>query len=115
MTVWLRTVLAIFAVYRLASLVSQEEGPYFGGWPDERQTGLFEGMRLHFGVYDYGPDGKPLTNGARGLACPLCTGVYWSALVTAALLRPTRLGDALLCWLGVSGAQSFLEKWTSDR
>jgi hypothetical protein len=64
---WLRVVLAIFFVYRLAYMFSSEEGPYLGLWKDERQTGVFEWLRMKWGVEDLGPDGKPEKNFARAL------------------------------------------------
>lgn len=110
-----RIFLAITATYRLASMLSKDEGPYLPFlYRSEQQIGVFEEIRFQLGVYDYGPDGKPATNLARGLSCPLCTGIYISALVSTLLYRPTKIGDLFLTWLGVSGAQVFLENLTSD-
>ena len=115
MTRAIRLVLAVFATYRLASMVSKDEGPYFPFlYKDDQQTGLFEWLRIRLGVYDYGPQGTPTTNIGRGLSCPLCTGVYISAAMGLLSLRPTLVGDLLLTWMGVSGAQVFLENLTSD-
>lgn len=114
MSKYIRLFLAVFAAYRLASMVSKDEGPYLPVWKDERQTGIFEALRTRLGVYDYGPDGLPATNLARGLSCPLCTGVYLSAFFVGLALRPTKLGDWFLAWMGISGAQVFLENLTSD-
>jgi hypothetical protein len=111
----LRLVLAVWATYRLASMLSKDEGPYLPFlYKDERQTGVFEKLRERLGVYDIGPDGKPETNLARGLSCPLCTGVYISACMVVLSRFPTRVGDLFLAWIGVSGAQVFLENLTSD-
>lgn len=114
MNSYLRFFLAIFATYRLASMVSKDEGPYIPIWPDAAQTGIFEQVRFRLGVYDYGPDGKPETNLARGISCPLCTGVYISFAILFCLFLPNKLGDVFLAWMGVSGAQVFLENLTSD-
>lgn len=114
MSKYFRLLLAVWATYRLASMLSKDEGPYIPLWPDERQTGIFEWIRIHAGVYDYGPDGKPATNFARGLSCPLCTGVYIAAAMLFLVFRPFRLGDYFLGWMGISGAQVFLENLTSD-
>lgn len=113
MTKALRVLLAVFAVYRLASLVSTEEGPSLGLIP--HGMGFFDWLRMKLGAYDVGPNGLPETNLGRGISCPLCTGVYISGLV-AALLEPPhkRPWDFFLTWLGVAGAQVFLENLTSD-
>ncbi len=114
MSKYIRLFLAIFSAYRLASMVSKDEGPYLPIWKDEKQTGIFEAIRIRLGVYDYGPDGKPETNLARGYSCPLCTGVYFSAFFVFLALYPNKLGDWFLAWMGISGAQVFLENLTSD-
>lgn len=110
----IRWVLAVFAAYRMARMVSSDEGPYLPLWQDARQTGIFEQIRFHAGVYDYGQDGNPETNLARGLSCPFCTGVYLAALVLLLVWRPTWLGDLFLGWMGISGVQAFLETKSSD-
>lgn len=114
----LRIALSVLAAYRLASLVSHDEGPYLPFlYKDERQTGVFEWLRVRLGVYDYGPDGKPETNLARGLQCPLCTGIYFSALLMLLVFLPhkvKRVTDVFLAWMAVAGGQVFLENLTSD-
>lgn len=100
----LRVFLTILATYRLASLVSSEEGPF----------SIFDKLRANLGGYDLGPNGEPVTNLGRGIICPLCTGVYIAAALTIAVLLPNWLTDVLLVWFGVSGAQTFLENLTSD-
>lgn len=94
-----RLLLAVFAVFRLARLIASEEGP----------GGILEALRVKAGAADYGADGQPTSNLARGITCPYCVGVYAAALVALAVVKPTRAGDALLTWLGVAGAQSALE------
>lgn len=110
----IRWLLAVFATYRVASMISHDEGPHVG-WPHSpNQQGFFEAIRTRLGVYDYGPDGLPETNLARGLSCPLCVGVYVAALVMLAVVWPSKVGDWFLGWLGIAGAQTFLENLTSD-
>jgi len=110
-----RLILAVWAAYRLASLVSSDEGPYLPFlYKDKNQTGIFEWLRIRLGAYDYGPDGKPESNLGRGISCPLCTGVYISALLLLTVFFPSRVTDYFLAWMGVSGAQVFLENLTSD-
>ena len=112
MTKALRILLAVFSVYRLASLISTEEGPSLGIMPNG--MGIFEWIRMKLGAYDYGFNGEPETNLGRGISCPLCTGVYVSGIVVALTIFPSRIGDFLLSWFGISGAQVFLENLTSD-
>jgi hypothetical protein len=106
--------LAVFALYRLASLVSSDEGPYIG-WPkSEQQIGIFKAIRIKAGAYNYGPDGLPETNLGRGIACPLCTAAYLGIFPLLLSQIPTRVGDLVLTYLGIYGAQVFLENLTSD-
>lgn len=99
MSTSLRILLAIFAAFRLARLVSFEEGP----------GGIFEALRVKAGAAEYGADGLPTTNLARGIVCPHCVGVYAAALIALTVVRPSWAGDALLAWMGVAGGQSALE------
>lgn len=109
-----RFLLAVFSVYCLSSLISTLEGPYIG-WPkSERQTGIFEAIRIKAGVYIYGPDGKPESNFARGLSCPLCVAAYISVLIVLLFQFPTIPGNLFLIWTGIWGVQMFLENLTSD-
>lgn len=114
MSKYARIFLAIFATYRLASMIAKDEGPYLGLWKSPRQVGIFEWIRTRLGVYDYGENGLPETNLARGLSCPLCTGVYLSCAICLLVFAPSRVGDWFLAWMGISGAQVFLENLTSD-
>lgn len=95
----LRWLLSALAVYRLAQLVSIDDGP----------ADLFLRLRAWAGSMDLGPDGRAATNLGRLLACPYCTGV-WLALPCALLaLCPTVAGDIALAVLGLAGAQAWLE------
>lgn len=110
----IRLFLAILSLYRLASLISSEEGPYIG-WPkSEQQTGIFKAVRGKLGGYDLGQNGLPLTNLGRGIVCPLCTAAYLGLFIVVLLVKPTKAGDILLSYLGIWGSQVFLENLTSD-
>lgn len=111
---WLRLVLAILASYRLARMISKEEGPHLPLPMAEYQMGFFSWLRMIAGAYDYGPDKRPETNLGRGMDCPLCTGVYTSAFCLVLALFPSKLGDTFLGWLGISGAQVFLYQLSKD-
>lgn len=110
-----RIIFAIFALYRLASLVSSDEGPYLPFlYKDPYQTGVFKWIRMRLGAYEYGPDGKPLTNLGRGISCPLCTAAYLAVPIIIFLQFPTVPTNLFLAWLGIWGVQTFLENLTSD-
>lgn len=96
----LRWVLAALACYRLARLIAQEEGP----------AAIFVRLRTAAGAYDLGENGEPESSLGRGIACPLCVGLYVAALLLMGVMRPTRVGDWLLGWLGLGGAQALLQQ-----
>lgn len=111
----IRIVFSVFALYRLASLLSSDEGPYLPFlYKDSRQTGIFQWIRMKLGAYEYGPDGKPLTNLGRGIACPLCTAAYLAIPIIILLQFPTIAGNLILAYFGIWGFQTFLENLTSD-
>lgn len=97
---WLPWVLAPFACYRLARLLALEEGPW----------GVLERLRAWAGAYDYGEDGQPETNLGRGVRCPLCVGVYVAALLVGLLSVHWAVSDVGIVWLGMAGAQAYLQK-----
>lgn len=110
----IRLVLAAFATYRCASLIASEEGPYIG-WPkSKQQTGIFQAIRARLGAYDYGENSLPETALGRGISCPLCVGIYVCFALMFLVFLPSKLGDFFLAWMGVAGAQVFLENLTSD-
>lgn len=91
MTDLLHIIIATFATYRLALLLTEEEGPFELA---ARWRSLF-------------PDDNWI---GRGVRCPLCVS-FWLALPTALFLC---LGGWLspglfaLWWLGIAGAVGFL-------
>lgn len=91
-----RLVCAALAVYRLAQLLSLDDGP----------LAVFARLRAAF---PGGTWGGARWSVAEWLRCPFCQGVWWAALIVPALLWPGRVGDALLAWLALAGAQSWLE------
>lgn len=92
-------VACILAAFRLARLVTEEEGP----------GGMFTQLRAGLGAYDYGQDGQPQTNLGRGISCPHCVGV-WAAALMVAVWQVSRLQPVVL-WLAVAGGQSLLQDW----
>jgi hypothetical protein len=120
---WAKILLLIFSVYRTASLLSSEEGPYLPFlYKDPDQRGVFEWLRKKLGadnfVYTYDEDGhqevKIATNLGRGITCPLCTGGYVSFLVVIFYFSDNIIISFFILWLGIWGVQTFLENLTSD-
>lgn len=98
--------IALFA-YRLAFLVTKEEGP----------GQIFMHLRIGAGVYDLGPDAKPKTNIGRLFDCQFCTGL-WSALIAGLLLylecRGSRAAGVGLTTIAGAGAQALLYMFTKE-
>jgi len=85
--------LSILAVYRLAQLISLDDGPF----------DVFKRLRLLCGqiAYKY----KNLKTLADLVNCPYCLGV-WFALFVVIALRPS---PWWLHWLAIAGGQAFLQ------
>jgi hypothetical protein len=105
--------------------VSSDEGPYLPFlYKDEDQTGVFKWLRRKLGAgpndkaYDDEGNYLPRTNLGRGIACPLCTSAYLAVpLVVFVYLTSNdrkALGNPILFYLGIWGAQVYLENQTSD-
>lgn len=95
----IRIVLAVFAVYRLAALFALDDGP----------DDVFVRMRSRAGAFRYAEDGRPSRGMGRLVSCPHCLGVWFAAVVGAAVLFPTRIGDAMIILFGLAGAASWLQ------
>lgn len=95
MSPFLALLLAMLAVYRLARLVADEDGPF----------DVFARLR---GAID--PD--QATWIGRGLVCPLCVG-FWLALPAALALGVWGVYDAWLWplwWLAIAGGACWLHR-----
>lgn len=123
MNEWLSVAIAIFATYRLASLVASEEGPYLPFlYKDANQTGIFEWIRHKAGAYNYeytydergNQRVEITTNLGRGISCPLCVGGYLAFVIAVSLAVDNVVINFFLVWLAVWGVQVFLENLTSD-
>lgn len=123
MAEWAKILLLTFSVYRLASLLSSEEGPYLPFlYKDSEQRGVFAWLRHKLGadevVYSYDKEGnqeiKVATNVGRGISCPLCTGGYISFLILIFYLADNLFINFFIFWLGIWGIQTFLANLTSD-
>lgn len=97
---------ALFA-YRIAFLVTKEEGP----------GQVFMHLRLWAGVYDLGADARPKTNLGRLFDCQFCTGL-WGALIAGTLLylerRGSRAAGVGLTTGAGAGAQALLYMFTRE-
>lgn len=107
---FLTAMLLAFAVYRLASLVASEEGPYLpiGSLKNPHQRGVFLRLRELAHAYDQDETGSPPSNFARGVQCPLCVGMYAGVVVLFLSWLDWTPTNFLLIWLAVTGMQVFL-------
>lgn len=83
----LTLIIAVFAVYRLATDLAWEDGPFalyarWRGWALSR-----------YGAHDWR---------SEGVTCPICIS-FWLALPAAFVWGP-------LAWLGIAGAAAFLAR-----
>ena len=84
------------ATYRLARLITVDEGP----------AQLFFRLRYRMGVYDLGENGQPASAWGRAFECPHCIGVYVAMVLWAIYGIP---GGAIVAGiLAIAGMQSFL-------
>lgn len=88
---WLRLLLAVGLVYRLAHAVANEDGPF----------DVFSRLQAWAG------GGKNWVG--RGLSCILCVS-WWLAVPAVLLLYPATWGDALLLWGGIAGTVVVVHK-----
>lgn len=88
-------ILAIFAVYRLATDLAYEDGP--GAW----YARLRGAVMTRYGTDDWR---------SSGVVCPICWS-FWLSLLAALLLGIYGAYDAWLWplyWFGIAGAVAFL-------
>lgn len=116
-------VLAAFAIYRLSSLLSSEEGPYLSFlYKDSEETGVFKWIRKKAGaeekIFIYDERGnqrvKIKSNLGRGISCPLCVGAYVGVFILILMSITHPITNLFISWLGLWGIQTFLENLTSD-
>lgn len=88
-----KLLLSILLTYRLARMVALEEGAF----------GIFHAIREKVDPYQK-------TWVGRGVNCPLCCG-FWLALFPAWYLTGFSSVDwFILVWLGIAGAQTYLQE-----
>ncbi len=117
----LRIVMTILAVYRLALLFSRDDGLLFifrriRLYADKKAKIEQDRLRERFKNGEFEDEEKillgPRSNFYEGIFCPMCMGLYMSALCIALLFLPTILGDMFLTIFGLAGAQTLLQRWS---
>lgn len=92
-------ILSGFAVYRLSRYLPFDVGPYLvfekiRDWSASKRTNKNDDFWA--GLDDF-------------INCPYCEGPYIALLISALILRPTKIGNVFLMWAGLTGIQDFLE------
>lgn len=103
MSLELRIALAIFASYRLAELLTLDDGPFE----------IFLRFRKYCG--QKASSSKFMREIALLLQCPFCTGVWTSILVTVILWIDSPVVDWIMLILAIAGVQTFLEAKSGNR
>lgn len=94
---------AALAVYRLAQLVAYDDGPlHVFAYLRQDARG-----RANTGLWYW-------QHWAELVHCPYCLGVWFALLAALLVAVPTLPGDLLLLWLGLAGAQAYLEGRNRD-
>ena len=111
----IRIVITILAVYRLALLFSRDDGLLFVFkrirlYTDKKAILEQDKRRNKFEENDDRILLGPWSNLNEGIFCPMCMGLYMSALCIALLFLPTIPGDVFLGIFGVAGGQTFLQR-----
>jgi len=111
---YLRLVLAVFTLYRLARLIALDDGPLFvfkriRYWAKDK---AWNEVKQEQEISDrwYGK----WHNLAEGLSCPFCVGIWLSLPLFAMLVWPTYYSDLFLLLMAISGGQAFLQSLNRD-
>jgi len=113
---WLDFIMIILATYRLAQMVSKDDGPF-----DifkrlrlyaRKRTGYYQGVMTNGSL----PDSERFIasrlfiawkNAVGWLDCPYCNGVWFA--IGCILLLHNPIGWWIVLWLAVAGGQAFLQ------
>lgn len=115
----IKLVLASFATYRLAQLITLDSGPFF----------IFRRIRVYAARKNLqeteredkrkeaDPNYKTNRYGfwsgtAKGITCPFCMGVWAAFLCAILIMFPSLIGDLFLVGFGLAGIQSVIERFT---
>ncbi len=97
----MNTLLAVFAVYRIANLIVEESGPF-------RMFGL---LRERITTKAVTKKCEPWSSLHGLITCRLCTGVWIAALCAVIVTMDHTIGNAFLLVFGLAGAQAFLSRY----
>ena len=97
----IRILLLAFATYRIAELISVDEGPY----------DIFERIRSFFKVRAMasGKQSGFMMNVAKLLECPFCVGIWISIAAGFVYLWYNPVADFITIIFAIAGIQAFLE------
>jgi hypothetical protein len=98
LNVWLRIILAITAVYRVAQYLYLDDGPF----------DLLFKLRDRLGAYELGDDGLAKTGAGRLAQCYHCIAKYLALPAGLAVMFPATWSDAVLVVLGIAGLASIV-------
>jgi hypothetical protein len=98
MNIWLRVVLAIAAVYRVAQYIYLDDGPF----------DLLFKLRDKLKAYELDNEGLSVTGAGRFMTCFHCVSKYLAVPAGLAVLFPTQWGDIILMVLGIAGLASII-------
>jgi hypothetical protein len=97
MDIYLRLTLVILSCYRIAQLISVDNGPF----------DIFLKMRIKLGKMAAGS--VIAKNFADLYSCPYCLGVWVSLGVFPAVIFPSLVSDLFILIWGIAGGQAFLQ------
>jgi len=98
LNVWLRVVLAIAAIYRVAQYIYLDDGPF----------DLLFKLRDRLGTYDLDDEGLSKTGVGRWFACYHCIAKYLAVPAGLAVMFPATWSDMILMVLGIAGLASIV-------
>ncbi len=90
--------LAVFATYRLASLIVEEDGPFR----------VFAILRERIMGKAIVTKQEPWKSLSSLVTCQLCAGIWVAAFCAGLVLTDAPIGNAFLLIFGLAGAQTFL-------
>ena|ERR1051325_7779340 len=95
LSIWFYLIIAVFATFRVAKMIAEEDGPAF----------IFKRLRDRFT--------NDKSSLAIGIRCPLCVGFWVAALISFYLVWLGVITLTLwpVVWLAVAGAQVKLDQW----
>jgi hypothetical protein len=98
-----RLLLAVLTCYRLAQLVTLDDGPMF----------VFRDLRKRLNAIA-SQGGKFQKSIAELFNCPYCVGVCFALLCTGLYLWQSVAADIILLIIGIAGGQVFLQSFSEN-